>query len=129
MKKLILILTLPFSILVFSLPSYAEWTKIGENVKGNTFYVDFERIRKQGGYVYWWDLNDLLKPDKDGDLSYTIYTQGDCKLFRYKSLSEVYYKQNMGKGTPSTNTQKNPQWEHPPPNSMVESILKEVCSR
>jgi len=30
----------------------------------NTTYVDFERIRKHGGYVYWWDLLDRLKPTK-----------------------------------------------------------------
>jgi len=129
MKKLTLILTLLFSTVMFSSPSYAKWTKVGSNVNGNTFYVDFERIRKHDGYVYWWDLNDLLKPDKDGDLSYSLYTQGDCKLFRYKTLSEVYYKQSMGRGTGKPHNPKNPQWKYPSPDSSVEYILKSVCSR
>ena len=34
-----------------------------------TFYVDFERIRKHDGYVYFWRIRDDLKPDKWGDLS------------------------------------------------------------
>ena len=65
MKKLFLILILLFSVMFSSL-SYAEWTKVGVGGDGNTYYIDFERIKKHGGYVYWWDLNDLLKPDKDG---------------------------------------------------------------
>jgi len=65
MHRLTLILTFLFS-LMFSSPSYSYWTKIGENVSGNTFYVDFERIRKHGGHVYWWTLLDYLKPDKWG---------------------------------------------------------------
>jgi len=46
MKKLLLISTLLFSTLMFSTPSYGEWTKVSENVEGNSFYVDFERIKK-----------------------------------------------------------------------------------
>jgi len=48
---------------VFSSTSFAEWTKVSENVS-TTFYVDFERIRKHGGYVYFLWLSDYLKPDK-----------------------------------------------------------------
>ena len=53
MKKLLFIFTLVCSTVGFSSPSFAEWTKIGENVYGTTFYVDFTRIRKHDGYVYW----------------------------------------------------------------------------
>jgi len=57
------------TVLVFSLlstPVFADWTKIGTSEYGNTFYVDFERIRKHGGYVYWWELIDYLKPSERG---------------------------------------------------------------
>ena len=46
-----------------------------KNVKG-TYYVDTDRIRKNGEYVYYWELSDLLKPDEVGDLSYKVYNQG-----------------------------------------------------
>jgi len=55
MKKLALLTALLFSVM-FSSASYAEWTKIGVNVDGITFYVDIERIRKHDGNVYWWKL-------------------------------------------------------------------------
>lgn len=70
---------------------------MSKNVDGNTFYVDFERIKKHGGYVYFWILSDYLKPDKYGDLSFKRYNQGDCKLFRVKPLSYVFHKQPMGR--------------------------------
>ena len=56
-----------------------------------TFYVDFASMRKVDGYVYFWRLSDFLKPDTYGELSYKIYTQGDCKLFRFKYLSDSYH--------------------------------------
>ena len=133
MKNLTILLALTFSVM-FSSPSYAEWKRVSVNVKGNvtgsTFYVDFERIRKHGGYVYFWQLTDLLKRDKYGDLSELNYKQGDCNLFRYKILSGSFFKEPMGGGSPQTATLKNPKWKYPRPNSSGgEVTLKSVCSR
>ena len=108
---------------VFSTPVFAEWTEVDENFDGDTFYVDFERIRKHGGYVYWWQLVDLLKPDNDGLLSYTVYFQGDCKSFGYKTLNENHYNRPMGRGFVQTITPKNPKWYYPEDNT----ILKRIC--
>ena len=80
---------------MFSSTSFAEWKKVSTNVDGDTFYVDFERIRKHDGYVYWWELFDYLKPDKTGVLSGKVYKQGDCKLIRFKGLSFSYHKEPM----------------------------------
>ena len=125
MRKLTLILALIFS-LMFSSTSFAGWTKVITNVSGDTFYVDFDSIRKHGGYVYWWDLTDYLKPTKYGDLSAKMYKQGDCKLFWVKYLSDSYYKEPMGRGTgePYTPPEK---WIYPHPNSSGEGVLKSVC--
>ena len=115
---------------MFSSTSFAEWKKVVESVNGDTFYVDFERIRKHGGYVYFWDLMDLLKPmHESGMLSLKNYHQGDCKLFRYKLLSSIQYRQPMGGGTGHSISFKNPEWKYPHPNSVDEHVLKKVCSR
>jgi hypothetical protein len=126
MKKFIF--TLLFSTLVFSSPSYADWTKTTGNVSGDNFYVDFDRIRKHDGYVYYWELSDYLKPSPYGMLSATTYMQGDCKLFRVKDLSFSAYEQPMGNGTSSTKSNGLGGWRYPPPNSTTESTLKSVCS-
>ena len=99
MKKLLLIFTLLLSTLMFSTPSYAEWTKVSRGEDGVISYVDFERIRKHGGYVYFWKLTDYLKLTKYGVLSNQMYKQGDCKVFRYKVLSFSFHKEPMGGGT------------------------------
>ena len=113
---------------MFSFPSFAGWTKVSENVRGNTFYVDFERIRKHDGYVYFWRLRDYLKPDKYGDLSSKIYNQGDCKLFRYKDLSFSFHKEPMGMGKGQVVNPPVEGWTYPPPNSVSEGILEDVCN-
>ena len=100
-------------------------------MNGSTLYVDFERIRKHGGYVYWWDLTDYLKPTQFGTLSSKNYKQGDCKLFRLKYLSVFFHTQPMGGGTGDTSPlpESHKDWKYPPPNSTLEFILKTVCSR
>jgi hypothetical protein len=127
MTRLTLLTVLVLSLL--STPVFADWTKVSKNVYGTTFYVDFDRIRKHGGYVYWWELTDRLKPDKWGDLSDKTYRQGDCKLFRYKTLSDSYHKEPMGEGAPSkSSNEPDKEWGYPHPNSGGELTLKSVCA-
>ena len=127
MKSLLTILTLVFAM-VFSSTSYAEWTKSVESKQGNTFYVDFERIRKHDGYVYFWSLTDYLKPDKFGDFSSIVYLQGDCNTFQIKYLSDSYHTEPMGRGTPSSSSNEpDKEWSSVSPNSVNEFILEQVC--
>ena len=59
MKTLLTITTLVFTLMLSS-TSFAEWTEVSNNmVEQNTYFVDFERIRKVDGFVYFWDLTDL----------------------------------------------------------------------
>lgn len=112
---------------MFSSTSYAEWTKVGVDVDGDSFYVDFDRIREVDGYVYFWRLTDLSKPIEGiGVLSGILYIQGDCKLFREKVLKYFYYKEPMGEGVGKTITAPD-EWDYPPPKSSMETILKSVC--
>ena len=93
---------------------------------GVIFYVDFDRIRQHGGYVYYWVLGDYIKP-VEGDLSYKGYHQGDCKLFRYKYLSYSDHKEPMGQGTGKNLTPRD-KWTYPSPGSSGEINLKSVCN-
>jgi len=114
---------------MFSSPSFADWTKVSEDVNGNTFYVDSERIKKHGGYVYWWTLGDYLKRIIHGGLSSKVYNQGDCNLSRVKVLNYSFHKEPMGRGTGQVITPKNLKLDYPPPNSVDEIMLKRMCSR
>ena len=118
------------STLMLSFKTYAEWTMVAETIKSDKSYIDFERIRKVEGYVYWWELtnyNSQLAPDVWSGIK---YKKGDCKLFRYKYLSDKYFSLPMGKGDVkggSNIPDKN--WRYAPPKSAGEKILKSVCSR
>ena len=129
MKTLLTIFTLVFTVM-FSSTSFAGWTKVVLDGSGNTHYVDLERIRKVDGFVYYWTLIDLSKP-YEGVLSIKKYTQGDCKLFRVRFLSDSFHKKPMGLGTAQVIKPKgeNANWFYAPPNSSSESNLKQVCSR
>ena len=109
--------------------SFAGWSEVGTNVDGDTYYVDFERIRKHDGYVYFWELIDFLKPTPYGHLSGKIYIQGDCKKLRYKYLSASFHKGPMGGGeTSEIDNKPDKEWDYPPPNSVIETVLKLVCA-
>jgi hypothetical protein len=99
MKKFIMYLTLLISILLFSSPSYSKWSVVGtgsgkSNLGMNT-YVNFSTIREVGNFIYYWSLNDYLKPNKSGKLSSKFYSQGDCIKFRYKLLTISFHKMPM----------------------------------
>jgi hypothetical protein len=127
MRQLLIIPVL-FLTVMFSSPSYAKWTKVASS-SGDTSYVDFERIRKVDGYVYYWELLDRLKPTESGTFSSVVYNQGDCKLFRWKMLSLTIYKRPKAEGTGKTFNFNDNDWRYPPPESVAERIVKSVCSR
>ena len=63
--------------------------------------MDFDRIRKDGDYVYYWELNDKPKKDKFGNMSAINYKQVDCQLLAFKFLSDKYFTKPMGQGSTS----------------------------
>ena len=129
MKKIFIILF--FSIIPLS-DLYAEWTFIARGTNGRgqnvAFYVDFTRIRKSNGFVYFWSLINLIKEKPVSGFSMKNYIQGDCKVFREKQLTIVFHELPMGKDTGITNHIEKPKWTYPMPNSVGESQLQKVCN-
>ena len=117
---------------MFSSTSFAEWTKVSSNMgEQNTYYVDFEKVQKVDGFVYFWTLSDYLTPIGPPEtFSAIIYMQGDCNLFRTKFLSDIYYNGQMGKGERNGGSNvPDKEWTYPSTNSSDEIILKSICSR
>ena len=110
MKKLTLILTLLFSMMMFSSPSYSDWTKVEGGSGGTNIYLDFDSMKKVDGYIYFWELIDYLKPNPFGSFSGKAYIELDCKLMRFKYLSMSHHKAQMGKDVGRINNPKNPTW-------------------
>ncbi len=128
MKKLTLLLTLIFSMM-FSSTAFAEWTKVSTDVDENDYYVDFDRIRKNDGFIYYWSLTNYLEPTSFGDLSTSRYSIGDCKSFRLQILSFISYKQAMGKGIGRDPYTPTSEWDYPIPGTSTEKVLNSVCDQ
>ena len=130
MKNLLTISILAFP-LMFSPISFAEWTEVSEGMSGTIRYIDFERIRKHGEYVFFWQMSDYLEPTSKGYLSALVYSKVDCNVFRKKTLTEHYFMEQMGRGTPVVwdLTEFQKEWMYPPPDTSFEEVLNAVCSR
>jgi len=96
MKKPIIL----FSILI-SFSAYGGWFSSDSGLKkvsnslGNAYYIDTDTIKEYSGYVYYWYLEDFIKPEYRS-MSSKSYIQADCNRFQYKTLSVIFYKQPMG---------------------------------
>ena len=126
MKKITLLLVIIFSFL-FSTTSWGEWKFVSENVNGDKFYYDKDRVRKSGKYLYLWELFDSVKRSPTGDLSFTSYTQLDCSIFKVKRLKRQSYLNSMGEGGMTDEWTPPDEWKYPKPNSSLETLFNKVC--
>ena len=126
MKYLLMLSTLSLS-LMFSAGSWAEWTGVAQGVGGYPkLYVDFKRIQKNDGLVYYWELQNLLEPTPNGTLSFLGYYKGDCKIGKRMMVSMTSYKLQMGEGDGRTWSPK-PQWDFLQPKSSAKMTQQAVC--
>ena len=123
MKKLLVLL---FSAMI-SFNSYGEWTEVSESVDGDIAYVDYDYIKKNNGYVYYWELFDMLKPMVSGIFSAKTFNEIVCNNpMKYRVISTHYYSLPMGEG-PSDIDNTTYEWNYPSPGSTVENTLNIVC--
>ena len=119
-------------MLMLSTPSYSEWSKVAESTGSrNVIYVDFNKIKKADGYVYYYALTDYAKP-VFGDLSVTVYTQGDCKLSREKGLTWIFHQGKKGQGRSLIENTPDSKWSYPSAHassSSKEIVLRAVCAK
>jgi hypothetical protein len=128
MRTLLTIFTLVFTVM-FSSTSFGGWTYLtAEEITGNKFYIDFERIRKDGRFIYYWMLQSSSKRDHEGIMSVKMYQKADCKQFRFKQLSFVFHSKPMGGGVANAEDVQKTHWYYPPPNTVMEVILNSICA-
>ena len=126
MKKLLVLL---FSILI-SFNSYGEWTAVSESVDGDIAYIDYENIKKNKGFVYYWELYDLIKPMPIGDgiFSGMTYNEVDCDIpIKYRVIASRYYSLPMGQGISDLSNNEILDWDYPDPGGVLQNTLNKVC--
>jgi hypothetical protein len=78
-------------------PCYSGWEKVHEN-RNYIEYFELDTVKKINEIIYIWSLIDYKKPQENGNLSTKYYSMYDCNEIKYKVLSIIEYKTNMGKG-------------------------------
>ena len=68
MKMIFIIIIILYS-LVSSNSLLAEWIPIAKDKDGTTTYINFKSIKKSQDRVFWWALDDRIKPTKRGTKS------------------------------------------------------------
>ena len=92
--KVILLTTL----LLFSVNGFAfNWIRLGKTSAGDVYYIDTANIKQHNGFVYYWELIDLLEPALGAKSAISKY-KVDCGVENVTCLTDTYYSQSMGKG-------------------------------
>ena len=126
MKNLNIIAAALASTVALASPVFAGWTKVTE-AGGNTLYIDYGTVKENDGYVYYWEITDMLKPFESGVLSIKMLKEVDCDIPRkFQPLSLVFYKQPMAGGNGYSYNPPN-EWTYPTPNTVGETLTNEAC--
>lgn len=119
------------SILTFSSYANAEWAYFSNNKAGD-HYIDYDRIVKGDGYIYFWALINHLRPSAQNELralSSIVYHKVDCKTPRkLMYLQFLRYGQYYGKGTVTGRSTLGKKWRYPEPGTLRELYVDHVCS-
>ena len=123
MKILLLVLTL-----LVTGSAWAEWVVYG-TTDTDTFYYDPATIRKDEHIRRVWQLVDLGKRGRGGEISRRYRTEYDCKQERYKLLGFSIHSEPMAGGTVLLTGGEDYRWEAIAPDTVAAIVLNIVCAK
>ena len=115
-----------------SFPCSARWEKTHVD-KIYTEYLEVDTVKKIDDTIFIWSLMDYREPQKNGNLSTKYYSMYDCVEMKYKVLSIIEYKTNMGKGRNFrytkniTNESNDENWIYPSIDSIDYIKINSIC--
>ena len=122
MKKLFLV-----CLMMLAGSAWAEWVSYGET-ETVTFYFDPATIRKDGNMRRVWELTDLSKRGRSGEMSRRMRREYDCKQERYRYLAISGHSEPMAGGEVLVTGGEDNNWEAIAPDTVAETILNLVCA-
>ena len=117
---------------LLSFPCSARWEKTHVD-KIYTEYLEVDTVKKIDDTIFIWSLMDYREPQKNGNLSTKYYSMYDCVEMKYKVLSIIEYKTNMGKGRNFrytkniTNESNDENWIYPSIDSTDYIKINSIC--
>ena len=124
MKKLIIVL-----VTCFPLFCTAGWKEVSKNVEYTSYYVDAEKLKRAGKFIFIWYLVDHVEPRNTGDMSEIHYLKILCRDMRYMRLKSIYFGGNMGMGqvTDDYVPLNFDQWQFPREGTAFSIVVGYAC--
>ena len=104
----------------------ADWTAVSANHHAK-FFVNEKSIKRENGYIYYWDMGNLLGPIGEGIVSISSFNKVNCEEFLVKTLKTSFHKTPMANDKTEILTATKPAWKQPPSGSASAKIAKFVC--
>ena len=125
MKKLFLV-----CLMMLAGSAWAGWVMYtkSENEEA-TLYYDPATIRKDGNMRRVWELQDLRKRHKDGEISRRMRREYDCKQERWRFLGISEHSEPMAGGKVLITVGEDNNWEAIAPGTIDETIFNIVCAK
>ncbi|OLP16825.1 hypothetical protein BST81_19210 [Leptolyngbya sp. 'hensonii'] len=124
--KLALLLLTSF-LLTCPLAAQAEnWVWVDESTDGTRIYVDQDSIRRQGRFVWYWDLLRRKVPDAAGALSTRTYRSAECNIGTIRNRKVLKYDRNHQLLRSQTHGDRGPLFKVEP-NSLAYAALQFAC--
>lgn len=121
MKKIICLL-----VLCISCGAQAEWQSLSKADDGD-WYIDRQLVQPSP-VVRAWTLFDHHAPvGAFGVLSVKTMHEFDCVQQRMRDINIVVFNDHMARGSILRNTYPGTQLMHPPPGSVYEQLMTQLC--
>jgi hypothetical protein len=116
-------------LMLFAPPAWAGWTFVTQDVNENSFFLDFETLRKDGNLRKVWQKVELAKANKFEWVSTRQRNEFDCKNETKTILSVAAFSKGNLQGENLFDANKITDKEDVAPSSVDWKILKLVCSK
>ncbi|NCW78722.1 MAG: hypothetical protein EBV64_12355 [Oxalobacteraceae bacterium] len=113
--------------LLFCHSAAAEWTKVGENIRGTAFYVDKETIEAQGNTRKLWELESFREPTKQGISSIKVRREYDCAREAVRYITYTAYSGKFADGEQLGVVNNPSAWDPVPGNPSGRAAYRMVC--
>lgn len=117
-------------LMLFALPTRADWTELGTLTSGTTVFIDLEpqNVRIDGNLRRAWVLRNVTAGNADGYMSNVTLHEYDCAEGRGRSLKSTGYTKHFAGGDVVFTDNRPTDWSYYAPNTGGDVQLKLVCA-
>lgn len=117
-------------LMLFALPTRADWTELGTLTSGTTMFIDLEaqNVRINGNLRRAWLLRNLAPGSDEGYMSSRALWEYDCAEWRTRMMYSTGHTKHFAGGDRVFADDKPTDWIYAAPNTTGDTQLKLVCS-